>query len=328
MPRCMYCLNEKTNDHFRKAEHVLPQSFGRFENNFTLRDSVCDECNQYFGDNLELALARDTYEGHLRFSHRVKDQAEFRPFGSASRIVMRVLEGPFEGAFAYRQYSPQAAEVVIQPLPQVGFLMSGSGKYAYFLLDDLPTEQELRERGFDSQHQRAICGIAVDGDTLRAKLEERGITFQRNGEVVPPQQSQSLLCEMEGSIDQQIFRAVAKIAFNYLLYWQGPAFLSKESFDAARRYIRYGENPGYRMVAIRQEAILADEPIVGRRRLGHLITTGWARDGVSIIGQVSIFNWVTYSVSLLRDYRGEHRNVTRGHFFDVANRQILEMGSR
>jgi hypothetical protein len=82
------------------------------------------------------------------------------------------------------------------------------------------------------------------------------------------------------------------------------------------------------MIAVREKAILADEPVVGKRRLGHLITSNWAQDGVSIVGQVSLFNWVTYCVSLLRDYPDERRDVKRGHFFDVANRRILELETR
>ena len=328
MPRCIYCLEDKAEEHFRKAEHVLPQSFGTFENNFTLRRVVCDDCNQYFGDHLELALARDTFEGHSRFIYRVKDPEEFRPFGRGSRIIIRIMEGPFEGAYAYREYSEEAAEIVLQPLPQVGFLMAPSQKYEYFLLDDIPTEQQLRQKGFDSQHQRAICGLAVNEESLRDRLAENGIKFRYHGEVVPPRQSQTLLCEVEGTIDQKIFRAIAKIAFNYLLYWQEPEFVFEAPFHTARRYIRYGEHPGYKMIAIRDDAILADEPIVGKRRLGHLVTTSWAQDGVSILSQVSIFNWVTYCVSLLRDYGGERRDIKRGNFFDVSTRKILELETR
>lgn len=39
--RCIYCLEDKEAPFFQKAEHVLPQSFGKFEQNFTLRDMVC-----------------------------------------------------------------------------------------------------------------------------------------------------------------------------------------------------------------------------------------------------------------------------------------------
>ena len=327
MPRCVYCRNEKADEHFCKAEHILPKSFGRFENNFTLHGTVCDDCNQYFGDHLELVLARDSFEGHSRFAYGVKDPEEFRPFGRASRIVIKVCEGSFSGAYAYREYCSEAADVILRPLPQIGFRDS-SGKYEYFLLDDIPTNQELREKGFDLKHERAIWGIAIDKEILCAKLLEKGIEFQHHGDFVAPKQSESVLCEVEGTIDQQICRAIAKIAFNYLLYWQSPDFLLEADFDPTRRYIRYGEDPGYRLIAIRDQPILADEPVVGERRLGHLITSNWAGDGVSIVGQISIFNWITYCVSVVRDYAGIRRDVKRGHFFDVSNRRILELETR
>ena len=328
MARCIYCQEEKPHKAFRRAEHVLPQSFGMFRNNLTLRDIVCDACNQYFGDNLELVLARDSFEGNSRFQHGVRNPEEFRPFGDSSRIVLRVVEGELAGAYAYREYSQQAGNIVLRPLPQVGFLMAASGKHEYFLLDEIPTIQQLQDKGFDSRNPQAIRAFAIDEEQLRQKLTEKGITFRYGGEIVPPQPSETLLCELEGQIDQTIFRAIAKIAFNYLAYWQGPAFLNEPSFDAVRRYIRYGEKPGYKIIDIREEAILADEPIVGRRRLGHLITANWAQDGVSILAQVSLFNWVTYCISLAREYPGERRDLRRGNFFDIANREILELGAR
>lgn len=71
MPRCIYCQQDRSEDGFTKIEHAIPQSFGRFQNNFALRNLVCDDCNQYFGNHLELFLGRDSYEGHLRFRHRL-----------------------------------------------------------------------------------------------------------------------------------------------------------------------------------------------------------------------------------------------------------------
>jgi len=328
MPRCIYCQEERSEDFYRRAEHVLPRSFGTFRNNFIIRDIVCDPCNQYFGDALELVLARDSFEGHSRFAHGVRNPEDFRPFGRNSRLIIRIAGGDFSGAYAYREYSQEAGDIVLRPFPQVGFLMDPSGRYEYFLLDEIPAERELHEKGFDSRHPMAIRGLAIDEAQLRGKLAEKGINFKCGGEIVPSQGSHTVLCELEGTIDQNIFRTIAKIAFNYLAYWQGPELLHEPSFDTARRFIRYGEQPSYRMVDVRQEAILADEPVAGQRRLGHLITTNWAQDRVSIMAQVALFNWVTYRVSLAREYPGERRDIRRGHFFNVANGEILELGAQ
>ena len=79
--KCIYCLEEKPSDYFKKTEHVLPQSFGRFKNNFTLNKVVCDDCNKYFGDHLEISLGRDTFEGMSRFEHKIKKPKDFKSPG-------------------------------------------------------------------------------------------------------------------------------------------------------------------------------------------------------------------------------------------------------
>jgi hypothetical protein len=325
--RCIYCQETKPEEGFRRKEHVIPQSFGRFRDNLTLT-IVCDECNQYFGDNLELSLARDTFEGHSRFEHGVKDADQFRPFGKSSRIVIRMTEGPFAGAYAYREYNAQEDRIVLEPLPQIGFRSRNTDTYGYFLLDEIPGRSELVERGFDTSKPDSIRSLALAVEEVQRQLEAKGIGFEYGGEVVSRERAKSMLCEVEGQIDGAIFRAIAKIAFNYLAYWQGEVFVGGAPFDAARRFIRYGTQAGYQLVLIRQEAILEDEPVEGRRRLGHLITVNWAGDNVSILGQVSLFNWITYRVSLARDVQGERRDIAKGSFFNVANGEILELGHR
>jgi hypothetical protein len=125
-----------------------------------------------------------------------------------------------------------------------------------------------------------------------------------------------------------IWRAVAKIAFNYLAYGEGAAFVHHPAFDAARRYIRHGEVPEFPMVQMMDEAILAEEPIEGMRVLGHLITVSWASDGVSVLAQVALFNQMTYRVILALGFTGPPPQLTRGHLFDVTRREILELGAR
>ena len=64
--KCIYCLVDKEANCFIKVEHVIPQSFGLFKNNLTLK-CVCDVCNQFFGDNLEMIMGRDSFEGLFRY---------------------------------------------------------------------------------------------------------------------------------------------------------------------------------------------------------------------------------------------------------------------
>jgi len=170
--------------------------------------------------------------------------------------------------------------------------------------------------------------LAVDPDELAKHLAEKGIAFRYQGPYVPEERPDTIGCDLEGTIDHVIFRSVAKIAFNYLARWEGSDFVQHRAFDKARRYIRWGHAPGYKLIQLDEKAILADEPIEGMRRLGHLVTVNWAQDGISVLAQVSLFNWMTYLVLLAPDFTGPPPELTRGHLFNVSNGELLELGAR
>jgi hypothetical protein len=324
--KCIYCLRELDRRSYTKAEHVLPQSFGTFEQNFTLREIVCDDCNHYFGNNLEIFLARDTYEGQLRFTHGVKDGSDFKELARSTRVAIKYAEGEYAGRYVARRYSKEKDAIEVTPLPQVGFLLSGD-RYEYFLLDNIPPLAKLQVKGFDGNRPRSIHALAVDLEELRRLLAERGIGFRFTDSDLPTDRPDSILCEFEGTIDHVIRRAIAKIGFNYLAYFQGAAFLQRPEFDMARRYIRYGALPDYQMMSIDEVAILEGEPLEGLRVLGHVITTVWTSVH-SVLVQVTLFNWLTYRISLTKEFNGPRPEIRRGHIFDPANRRIHELGSR
>lgn len=306
----------------------MPQSFGVFRDNFTLNKVVCDDCNQYFGDKLEIDLARDTFEGLQRFNFDVKKAAEYKTFGKGSRMVIRVTDPPFKGVFAYREYSPENDRIELRPIAQVGFKRKDLLDYEYFLINNIPDRKYLEKNNFDLKHSKAIRAFGIEENLLKQELAKRNITFKTGGEIIPPDNSDGLLCEIEGEIDKTIYRAVAKIGFNYLAKWQGEAFLNLSSFDFARKFIRYGETAPYPLVRVTENPILADEPVEGQRRVGHLVTVNWAADNLSIVSQVSLFNWVTYCVSLAREFTAEHKEIRKGHFFNTNSHEILDLEVR
>jgi hypothetical protein len=326
---CIYCLEDQTQSSFTKVEHVVPQSFGRFENNFTLHETVCDGCNKYFGDNLEIALGRDTYEGGLRFEYGLRQPSEFKSLGKKTRLTVRINEGEFKGAYAYREYSEDQQRIILKPAPQVGFRKLVDSEIEYYMLDQIPTKQYFDQNGYDLDQPGSIRILpSTEVESIKMVLLEKGFIFKAHKDVNPDDSESSLLCKIEGVIDESIIRAVAKIAFNYLAYWQGPQFMLEADFNPTREFIRYGVNPQYPLIKIRQESILGDEPLSGKRRSGHLLTVDWAADKRSIVAQVSLLNWLTYSVCLARDFLGEHRVIQRGHFFDPYNQQILQLGAK
>jgi hypothetical protein len=318
--KCVYCLQDKPSTAFTKAEHVIPQSFGLFKNNLTLINLACDDCNQLFGNELELTLARDTIEGALRFEHQIKEAKDFKPFGKESRIVIQMPEGELKGIWGYRKYSPEHKRIMLIPLPQVGFLKGATREY--FLLDALPSKEQLLKE-FNFADPQAIHYIGCDPTKADKILKEHGInvrdceqpSFHDDNEV------HTIECELEVTIDKTILRAMAKIGFNYLTYWQKD-FVLHEDFNPIRKFILAGELAPYPLVRIDQNSVLGDEPIQGKRRSGHLVTVDWAADGTSILAQVSLMNHLKYVISLARDFRGEHRDIRKGHFFNFHSKTI------
>ena len=67
---CHYCEQTKPLSEFNRG-HVMPQAFGKYEENLVLHGVECEECNDYFGRTVELALARDSKEGLDRFEHGI-----------------------------------------------------------------------------------------------------------------------------------------------------------------------------------------------------------------------------------------------------------------
>jgi hypothetical protein len=320
-------LQEKSPEYFRKTEHVMPQSFGRFKNNFTLNGIVCDDCNKHFGDNLETDLARDTFEGLHRYEFDVKKPEEFKSVGKRSRITRTVAEGAFKGSYTGLVYCEEQGKIVLKPVPQIGFRKKDSDEYEFFLLDDVPDIGTLKQRDFDLDHPRGIMMLDQNRSRSEAILLGRGFpSVKIRGEIEPPEDNQEWLCKVEGTIDDTIRRAIAKISFNYLACWEGREFMLHADFDITRGFIRYGEKPAYPLMLIENKNILRDE-LRDKIRVVHIVTVEYAADGKSILSQVSIFNFTTYKVCLSREFSGPRKDIKRGHLFNLYNREIWPLGA-
>ena len=286
--KCIYCLEDKPTFSYTKTEHVIPQSFGKFKNNFTLNNIVCDDCNQYFGDNLDIALSRDTFEGTYRYECEIKKSNQFKSLGRKSRIKIKVENGKVKGTYAYREFSKEENKILLKPLPQIGFLKLDSSEYDYFLLNEIPDKKVLEGEGFNLSHPESIRIFGCDLETAKRKLYEKGIKLKFGGVIEPEKDSnKSFFCKFKGILDSFIFRALAKIGFNYLAYWEGSNFVFQDEFNTIRRYIRYGDETNYTLIRPIDKNILGDEPIDGSKRLGHIITLNWTVDKVSIGCQIS-----------------------------------------
>jgi len=113
----------------------MSRALGTFEQNWTL-DCVCDECNQFFADNLELPLGRDSREAFFRFDLGLKPADEASDL-LHRRVKARVRDpGQFDGVRIVLSPSHDGSEVVPVPVPQIGFRRPGE-EWHFF------TEREL-----------------------------------------------------------------------------------------------------------------------------------------------------------------------------------------
>lgn len=320
---CIYCLQDKGKEHFKKVEHVMPQSFGKFEDNITLIDTVCDECNQYFGDNLETFLARDTYEGIQRHKFNLQVPAEFKTMGKRSKLTFRIEEGQMKGAYAYLSYSEFDNDVVLKPLQQVGFKKSGLSEYDFFTIKEL---NKVNIDNYDLKEQESIILFRISPIEAREVLKSIGINnFNYSGEKRLEPGQPDCLCKIEGTIDEKILRGVCKIAFNYLAYCEGRDFVLNKCFDEIRKFILNGDRPQRKFINIEDETLLTEEIEKGMNVVGHFITTEWI-DKRTVFARVSLLNVFFYQIVLTDSYDGEHRDITRGHLFNPNAKQIYRIG--
>lgn len=103
---------------------------------------------------------------------------------------------------------------------------------------------------------------------------------------------------VEGVIDEQLLRAIAKVAFNYFAYTNGPEVVLRPEFDSIRAFIRHGVAPGWEVVEVREEPKLQNEKTGQRITDGHILTIGWGPGDALPIGKIAFFNAITYVVKL------------------------------
>lgn len=322
---CIYCRG--TGVAFSR-DHVIPEAFGKFENNFVLT-CVCGACNQFFGDQLELVLGRNSREAILRLHHGVKS-----PSGAAQlkydNAELTVGEpGPWHGARIMLAADPTSTKLDTRPLPQVGFKNEGETDWKWV------SEAALTDSIVDP-YRKSTALIQVIGpsqediDRLTAKLNRLGINFNRKGLLPQPARGDgTMLTKMASKVEDRILRAIGKIAGNYVAYSHGAPFFLQADFDDYRNWVRYGTLPPWRIppVVVVTTPVLALDSSHWRQTNGHLVTFDWNRQRDGLFAQVSLFNELNYKILLCPRYSGLLHDVRTGHLFDLQTRTISALGA-
>ena len=321
MTTCIYCLEEKPLTAFNR-EHVIPQAFGTFEGNLVL-DCVCKDCNDYFSRELELKLARDTVEGRERVRAGLVKPAAFKTLGRRGTTQAQfAADGPFRGAWATHVIDPSSGNVVLAPLPQVGFSVSPEGPFTWFLLDALPTKDAVGAKlGLKKGDHVVLRTEGVRTDDLPALLAKMG--YGPTEDVANrPDVAGAVKAETIGVIADPEFRAVTKIAMNYLAAVAGANIARMPQFNDARRYARYAVTPAARTVTdvdLNRWSVTNDK--TGAPAVGHYLSLETVRQ--LVVAQVSLMLAFRYIVVLARGDFLIPFTLGCSHLFEVNTRKVL-----
>lgn len=325
---CIYCKEDKTLSSYKKREHVIPQAFGRFiPDNLVLKNSVCDECNQLFGDKIELFLGRDSFESIERLRHGMKPK---EPLRNRRRIKSRIRSGPWKGVIVRDMYLAETGRIAIEKAVQAGFYHTERNEYDFFELNDIPTGKELVERGYAVKNAQ-IWLIAEDGeefDKLIEKLNEQGFNVKSKTDLIKQEPPGEIVpVETDITLDRTIMRGFCKIAFNYLAFVAGSDFVLAPDFDDVRRFIRFDEGDIDSLFAVNLPPILYDDQrldkIGAKVTEGHLIIVGWR--GRRVVSKLSLFNTQTFGINLCPNFNGIWRPIKSGHHFDVETKEVTKL---
>jgi hypothetical protein len=123
-------------------------------------------------------------------------------------------------------------------------------------------------------------------------------------------------------VDTTLRRAAAKIVFNYSAKVLGPEVMRRSDFDAVRRFVRFGEEP-VPLVAANQFSILVGPEAA--TTWTHACGLAWVASRGELVGLVSLFNRVTYGVTMCTSESDERISVDFRHLFHAFDRQIVDL---
>ena len=313
---------------------MVPDSFGKFKNTLTLPKSarlVCADCNQYFGDYVELYLGRDSWEGWLRIKYGIKSPGQFKPFYD-KRCVFRLEEqGDLKGAIVRPVYDDTRDDITILPVPQIGLLRRNSPERQFIKIQDVSSLAELERQGFETDVSTWILiynpkDKSQNLTSLLGVLREKGIQLEADGHANPFIQSGLRKINARSMIDKIILRSIAKIAFNYMAKTQPAGFPLNDDFSKIRSFIRYGEGKSSDYVQFRPKPLLSSRGLlVHERAVGHIVTLRWDSSKTAIFSYVSLFNETNYMVRLCSVFHGLYREIASAHFYDLQRGSVSRM---
>jgi hypothetical protein len=245
---CIYC--GRSDKKFCKA-HILPLSFGPFENQPTLLNKVCAECDTEIGKS-EDQFTHNGLAAFLRPQIGLAEDERRSPF--RRRFAG---QGPIDAKIKYLGTNDVLIEPdgvgdnnlpPANPIPQLHFIYAnGTKKCIRINPESFTSADVLQIIGEKIPTQIATFGVTNEEyEHICDAFNQAGRTLSGKQEIRPPTDKPVLPVLAAGILrcDKRYFQAIAKIAFHYYLGVKlGNCYLngSEDVFNPVRRFIRYGE---------------------------------------------------------------------------------------
>jgi HNH endonuclease len=319
--QCIYCRCNLPD--YVPKEHVIPQSFGVFKPDLTLR-CVCKECNHYFGSKLEWPMLFKSIEGlrRLQFGHK----GAVGSIGTTG-LAPTIGEGDdWKGAQVVVRTDRKGVGST-EVLPQVGARRSPSDPFEWVLERDLTAE--FAARYSKGSEFRMVGGkTKADNERLVDKLKVVCPTFAYGGVMNPPfSEDGKVLLNIEYTVDRVVARCLCKIGFNYMALTCGETFVLSSEFNDMRKFIRSDVGDEAGRVFVKGNPIIAQEIITGERGTdGHVLTVEGRPADRTLEVQLALFNSIPHKIPMTKQYPGHA--FAKGHHFNTETGEVSELEAK
>lgn len=313
--KCIYCKESKLNEkELWNREHVIPEAFGKFKNNFVVHDTVCNKCNQKFGDEIDLILSRESYEGKiLRYTEWNKDIDNFKEYKKFKSENIVLIQNELSGTIA--ELTTKDGQMSIVPKSQL--LIKEESGYKSYELGSIPHYSYFTKQDIYLSDAKSFI-ILGSFNAIISEMIEKG--FEPNIEHMNEIKEQEITINYSWAIENS-FRGISKIAFNYLAHWKGRNYVLRPEFDMIREYIYSGNSSNIIPVYPSNDPILKNT----KQPIGHIVTINMIENKNIMISTLTLFNQITYKVLLSPSIEEKKDNIRRGHFFNPFSCEIIEL---
>ena len=311
MPKkCIYCGQDDPL-RFQGVEHVIPQSFGTFGSGTPTLSCVCDDCNSYFGRELDQLLARETLEGISRYTRGRRS----RDTRQQKRLAITLADGPETGALAgMKVFIDGKTGKLMKPQAQFHVMNLTTEKNEVYLehqIADLKLPETIYgrpgKRGEEGVWKTAIFAASKEEhDSFVEKLQSAGIDFTPGeGFQLPVQEGLGPTDEIsfpvfiEGEVDTAQKRAMTKVLMNFVAYYLSCEEALKPRWDFLRRFVRWGE--GAIKARMNDSPFWTGHETLTRRLIDDSINVRIGNLDGHIVGAIQFYSRYLYEFILAED---------------------------